>query len=223
LAFQYQGSDERTAHLQAETIWCVDQARAAVRTNTTHVLADPTIIYPSAYQDCMAANADHFTPTAAPRYQQIFTTRPGYPLAVAALGALTGIRFALWAVPVGSVLLAGLGIWRLLRLLDVGPRLAAAGQALTYLLPTGTWGVHALTEGPVLVGVVTALLGSTLLVLDRLGSGSATLTLGLAETSVVKYSTGLPLAILLLTAALAVWLFLDSRGRAPWCWAGSAH
>lgn len=213
LAFQYQGDDEPTAHLRAEQVWCVDQARATVHKNATQVLHDPTITYPVVYQGCLAANADHFTPTASPRYQSIFATRPGYPLAVAALGTVTGIRFALWAVPVVSVLLAGLGIWRLLGLLGIGPRLAATGQALTYLLPTGTWGVHALTEGPILAGVVAALLGGTLLLHERPRSGTALLALGLAWTSLVKYTTGLPLAILLLVAALAAWLLLGSRRR----------
>jgi hypothetical protein len=212
LAFQYQGKNERTAHLLAEQVWCANQARTAVRKNTAQVIADPTVTYAGVDQNCMTANADHFTPTASPVYQRIFATRPGYPLAVAALGTVTGVRFALWAVPVGSVLLAGLGVWWLLRLLDVGSPLAATGQALTCLLPTGTWGVHALTEGPVLLGVVAALLGSTLLSLDRLRGGTVLLTLGLIWTSLVKYSTGLPLAGLLVAVALAGWFRMRSRG-----------
>jgi len=213
-AFHYQGDDDRTAHLAAEQVWCASQARAAVRRNTAQVIADPTVTYAGVDQNCLAADADHFTPTASPVYEEIFATRPGYPLAVAALGTLTGVRFALWAVPVGCVLLAGLGVWWLLRLLDVDPPLAAAGQALTYLLPIGTWGTHALTEGPVLLGVVVALLGATLLVLDRPRDGTVLLVLGLAWTSLVKYSTGLPLAALLLVAASVTWSRNKSVRRA---------
>jgi hypothetical protein len=64
-----------------------------------------------------------------------------------------------------------------------------------------------------LPGIVAALLGDTLLTQDRLGSGSAILVLGLAWTSLVKYSTGLPLAVLLLMATLAIWSFVRARGR----------
>jgi hypothetical protein len=122
----------------------------------------------------------------------------------------------LWAVPVASVLFAGLGVWWLLRTIRVASPTAAAGQALLYLLPVGTWGTQALTDGPVLAGVVAAMLGGVLLVAGRLRSGTLMLVLGLAWTASVKYSTALPLAGALVIAALAAWWLgtPDRRGLA---------
>lgn len=216
ITFRYLGADEASAHRQAAQLVCADQAEQAARWNAAQVAPDPNAPSWTVEADCMAVNADHFIPTGSPRYQAIFDPRPGYPLVTAALAPLTGVRFALWAVPVASVLFAGLGVWWLLRTIRVGSPTAAAGQALLYLLPVGTWGTQALTDGPVLAGVVAAMLGGVLLVAGRLRSGTLMLVLGLAWTALVKYSTALPLAGVLVIAALAAWWLgtLDRRGLA---------
>ncbi|HEX3785241.1 MAG TPA: hypothetical protein VHX38_36760 [Pseudonocardiaceae bacterium] len=212
-AYQFLGHDEPTSHQLAEQLWCANQAQSQARSYLDQLAPAPVIPYASADQQCLAANATAFVPTASPRYQRIFSTRPGYPLAVATIGWLTGVRFALWAVPVLSVLLSGLGIFWLLRLLKVAVPLAAAGQALSYVLPMGTWGVHALTEGPVTLGVVGAMLGGFLLIKGRPRAGTVLLVAGLAWTTLVKYSTGLPLAALLVVVALLAWWLVKPRPR----------
>ena len=195
LAYQYLGHSAQEAHHLAEIIWCNN---------------DPI-------KGCMAKFADHFTPTGSARYAAIFDTRPGYPLAVAGLTSIIGnLRLALWLIPMVCTLLAGLGVYWLLRLLGLVPALAATGQVLFYVLPTGTWGVHALTEGPITAGCVATILGGVLLARGRFAWGTVLLVLGLGSMTVIKYSTGLPLAGLLLLAAIVCWWHreADRRGLA---------
>jgi hypothetical protein len=191
LVYQYLGHDPHTAHVLAEQLWCVGQP-----------------------PDCMAVNAAHFAPTGDPRYAAIFDTRPGYPLMVAGLFSVIGhMRFSMWIIPVVCTLLAGLGIYWLLRLLGLIPGLAAAGQALFYLLPTGVWGVHALTEGPITAGAVAAILAGVLLARGRFALGTGLLVIGLGSMAAVKYSTALPVAGFLLVAAILCWWRHDADRR----------
>lgn len=212
LTYQYLGADERTAHLQAAQLWCADRAEATARWNGAQLAPHPAGAA-GVEQDCLRANADHFVPNGLPRYQAIFDSRPGYPLAAAVVAKVSSVRFALWAVPVGCVLLAGLGVYWTLRVLEVPPPLAAAGQAMTYLLPVGTWGTQALTEGPMLAGIVAAMTGGVLLTVGRLRAGVPMLAAGLGWTALVKYSTALPLAAALAVAAAAAWWFTSAHRR----------
>lgn len=192
LAYQLLGKAPHTAHLLAEQVWCAKNQPPS----------------------CMADYSAQFAPTDDPRYVAIFNTRPGYPLMIAGLFSVIGhMRFTLWIIPVLCTALAGLGVYWLLRLLGLVPALAATGQVLLYVLPTGTWGVHALTEGPITAGAVGVLLGGVLLARSRFALGTLLLVIGLGSITVVKYSTGLPLAGLALLAAIICWWQRDADRR----------
>lgn len=213
-AYRYLGDDERTAVAKAVRQWCADQAKHQAQANDARMVPDRGLDPSQAERGCVADNAGNVEFTGQSRYQQIFAPRIGYPLAVAALTPLTGMRIALWAVPVGCTLLAGLLLWYLLIVAGLRPSVAVIGQALLYLLPTGTWGVLSLSEGPTLLGVVATILGAVLLSIGRRGSGIATLLAGLVVTGLVKYSTALPLAAALVLVALVGWWLRagDRRG-----------
>lgn len=213
LAYEYLGDDSTTARQRATQLFCDDAGEHAGQVNAAQFVPTPDHEPGPVTKACLAANADYLVPTGSPRYQAIFATRPGYPLAVAALTPLTGMRFALWLVPVLSTLLAGLGLWRLLTLIGVRSSVAAGGQALLYVLPTGIWGVRPLTEGPVLLGVVIAMLGAFLLTRDRNARGCALLVVGYLITGLVKYSTLLPLAGVFAVVAVLTWLVRRSGHR----------
>jgi hypothetical protein len=192
LAYRYLGNSPQQAHHLAELLWCAD---------------DPI-------EGCMAKFAQDFPPTGSPRYGAIFAARPGYPAAVAALSLVTGnLRMTMWAIPMVCTLLAGLGVYWLLRQLGLVPALAAAGQVLFYVLPTGTWGVHALTEGPISACAIATILGGVLLAKRRFALGTVLFVLGLGIMSVIKYSTALPLAALFVVAAILLWWRSDANRR----------
>lgn len=195
LAYQYLGDSPQQGHHLALQLWCADQP----------------------ITDCMGKFVTHFPPSGSPTYFAIFATRPGYPATVAGLSLLIGnLRLAMWVIPMVSTLLAGLGIYWLLRLLGLAPALAAAGQVLLYVLPTGTWGVHALTEATITACAIATILGGVLLARSRFIVGSVLLVVGLAIMSWFKYSTAMPLAGLVLLAAIALWWRsgADRRGLA---------
>jgi hypothetical protein len=192
LAYQYLGHSPQEAHHLAEMLWCTTDTNP----------------------DCTTVFAHHLPPSGAPRYIAIFDTRPGYPLAIAGLTTIIGnLRLALWIIPVACTLLAGLGVYWLLRLLGLVPALAATGQVLYYVLPTGILGVHALTEGPITAGAIAVILGGVLLSRGRFALGTVLLVIGLGSMAVIKYSTALPLASLALLAAIVCWRQHDADRR----------
>lgn len=201
LALQQLGVGSEQARLQATELLCADQAEQARRNaigRPTPLPEDPTV-----QQRCMAGQTEHLIPTGSPRYQELFDSRPGYPMVVAALVPLFGLKAALWAVPVGAMLLAGLGVWWLLLLTGLPAGLAAAGQGLLYVLPIGWWGSQMLTEGPVVAVAVAMLLGVVLLGRDRPAAGTVVLGVAVVAGMAVKYSTSLLLAGTLAVAAAA--------------------
>ncbi len=208
MALEFQGVPEAEAAATGSAMLCADRGEQAARAAAAQTLPIGTPADPAAIEaQCVAAAGGHLEPTDNPRYVAIFDTRPGYPLAVAAVEPLLGLKAALWAVPVAATLCAGLMVWLLLRELGANPRAAAAGQLLLYVLPIGWWGSQMLTEGPILAGVTAAVLGAVWLTRGRRTAGATTLTAGLAVVAVVKYSTALPLAAALAVVAVAgLWL-----------------
>lgn len=201
-ALQLTGTPRAEAEQRAAQVWCADKAEQAQRANAALTLPLSAPTDPAAVEKtCLEGSAGGLYPSN-PRYDAIFTTRPGYPLAVAVLLPFVGMKAALWLVPMLSTLAAGVMVWLLLRAVGLTARRAAAGQALLYLLPVGWWGTQMLTEGPILLGVTTATLGAVLLLRERPTAGVAALGAGLAAVAAVKYSTALPLAAALLVAGL---------------------
>lgn len=208
MALEFQGVPRVEAEATGSAMLCADRGEQAARAAAAQTLPIGTPPDPAAVEaQCVAAHQGYLEPTDNPRYTAIFDTRPGYPLAVAAVEPLLGLKAALWAVPVGATLLAGLMVWLLLRELGATPAAAAGGQLLLYVLPIGWWGSQMLTEGPILAGVTAAVLGAVWLTRGRRTLGATTLILGLAVVAAVKYSTALPLAAALAVVAVAgLWL-----------------
>jgi hypothetical protein len=154
---------------------------------------------------CRAGQVDHLQPSGSDRYQALFDARPGYPAAVAFLQPVTGLKGALWLVPIASTLIAGLLVWALLRLLGASPRMATAGQVLLYVLPVGWWGSQMLTEGPVLLGATGAVLGAVMCLDHRPVAGGAVLAAGLGVAAVVKHPTATLIALAVAGAAVVSW------------------
>lgn len=206
MALEFRGVPQVEADAVGSAMLCADRGEQAARTQAEQTLPIGTPVDPAVVEaQCVAAAGGHLEPTDNPRYTAIFDTRPGYPLAVAAVTPLLGVKGALWAVPVTATLLAGLLVWLLLRELGATPQAAAAGQLLLYVLPVGWWGSQMLTEGPILAGVAAAVLGAVWLTHGRRGAGASMLVGGLAVVATVKYSTALPLGAALAVVAVAGW------------------
>lgn len=201
IALRYLGEDYTTAVHDSAVLYCGDMAKQTALSNASMMVPSEDVVADRIDQQCVDSNGASEQFTGQPRYRAIFESRPGYPLAIAALTPLLGMRIALWIVPVIATLLAGLLVWWTLAVLGVRPPVAAAGQAALYLLPIGTWGVQALTEGPVLLGVTAAMAGAVGMAMGRLRPGVSLLLAGLVVTAAVKYSTALPLATGLAAAA----------------------
>src|SRR4051794_18165657 len=92
IAYQYLGDNEQTAVTKAIHQWCADQAKHQAQTNDALMVPDRQFDTRQSEQRCVADNANTVGFTGQPRYQQIFAPRIGYPLAVAALTPLTGMR-----------------------------------------------------------------------------------------------------------------------------------
>jgi hypothetical protein len=212
MALTYDGMSPVAARQAAVDLQCADVAEQLARADAVRpVPQHPDVA--AAESSCRSSQADHLIPTGSPRYQAMFDARPGYPMLVAPLIPLLGLKAALWAVPVAATLLAGMLVWVLLRRLGATPAAAAAGQALLYVLPTGWWGSQMLTEGPVLLGVTAAALGAVLCLAGRHGSGSIVLLAGLAVTGLVKYSTATLVAAAVVAAVLVGgWRDTNRRG-----------
>lgn len=212
MALIFDGASPVAARQAAVDMQCADVAEQLARADAVRpVPQHPDVT--GAEAACRTSQADHLMPTGSPRYQAMFDARPGYPMLVAPLIPLLGLKAALWVVPVMATLLAGVLVWVLLRQLGATPAVAAGGQALLYVLPTSWWGSQMLTEGPVLLGVTATALGAVLCLAGRHGRGSAVLLAGLGVTGLVKYSTATLLAGAVVAAVLVGgWRDTNRRG-----------
>jgi len=135
------------------------------------------------------------------RYETIFDGRIGYPLlAVPAVWSF-GVLRGLWITSVLCTAAAGFLVAALLAASGLGAWAALAGELLYLCGPPGRWGVHPLAEGALNAAALLTLLGAGWLLQRRLGAGLLTWAAGLVLVALVKYSSGLLLALALLVAA----------------------
>ncbi|MEV4463895.1 hypothetical protein AB0J51_09750 [Micromonospora echinofusca] len=152
-----------------------------------------------------------------PRYQRIFTTRPGYSLATAPFVLVFGERGMVLATAALAVL-AGVLAALAVRLLGGGLVSSLAATALLFLLPTGFWLSRLLAEAGATAFALAALCAAVPLLRPggtargRLLLGGAVLA-GLLGSTVTRPATGLLLSAAL-TAVFAVLTLL--RRRAGW-------
>ncbi|WP_052443213.1 hypothetical protein [Streptacidiphilus neutrinimicus] len=219
LAREYAGQPAVAAQRAADADYCAESARAELRGRLVLPAAAsfpaPAPVAAEAAA-CRARLGATVLPPNDPRYTRIFSTRPGYPLlaapAVALLGGPTGLR-------VTSVLLTGLAgtlVFATLRVVLPAARrlVAAVGQLLCYLCPTGAYGVRPLSEGAALLCLTTGLLAVALCCerrRPRLWAGGSLLAAAYLALGLVRYAEVLPLALVTALGS-AVCLALRRRG-----------
>lgn len=144
--------------------------------------------------------------TTDPRYQSIFTSRPGYPLLaapfVAGFGIVDGMRILGLIIACGG----GVAVYALLRAARLRPAAAALGQAVYLLSPMGWWALQALGEGLVGVIIIGALGGILLLRSGRARSGIVLTAVSYAALMAVRFSSVLIVGLALtLACVLTAW------------------
>ncbi|MFJ6831791.1 hypothetical protein [Streptomyces sp. NPDC091209] len=211
-AEQYLGASREEAHHTALAAFCASRADRAAhdeRLRPTVPESGPAL-KAAAERACLDrwTDAPDIT-TGDPRYQAIFSGRPGYPLLAApfvgALGVLRGMRLL-------GVLLAAGGSLLVLGLLGsagLNRRAAVVGQVAFLATPLGWWSVQALGEGLFTACVLCVLWGGVLLGRRSMVKGTALVALGYVAGGVTRYSSVLVLATAL--GAAATWALCRHR------------
>lgn len=210
------GTSPAQAHTDALDAFC--RTRAAMRTydggrwmrnDRTSAQID------AAAATCVAGYAGRGDLTTTdPRYQQIFTTRPGYPLLAAPFVAAFGIADGMRVLGFVIACAGGLLTYTALRLWGVRATAAAAGQAAYLVSPLGWWALQALGEGLVSVCILGAVAGIAAIRRGRPRGGLVAMAASWCALGLVRYSTLLLAAAALAVACLAVALFTDRGDRA---------
>ncbi|WP_042453728.1 hypothetical protein [Streptacidiphilus jiangxiensis] len=203
LAHRYAGQSVLAATRAANADHCAEWARQDLRGRLLLPSAGSfPAPAPADAAACRARLGATVLPPNDPRYTRIFSTRPGYPLLavplVSLLGGPTGLRLT-------AVLLTGLAgvlVFATLRVLLPAARVlvAAFGQVLCYLGPTGAYGVRPLSEGAALLGLTAGLLAVALCCArprtrGRLWAGGTLLAGAYLGLGLVRYAEALPVAL----------------------------
>ncbi|MFE2430699.1 hypothetical protein ACFXJ5_28635 [Streptomyces sp. NPDC059373] len=208
-AEQYLGESRTQAHRTALAAFCASRADQAAAASRLDPLGEsPGVVKGEDEKRCLARWADAVDITTGdPRYQAIFSSRPGYPLVAApfvgAFGVLRGMRLlGLLTAAGGSLMVAGL-----LRGAGLSWRGAVGGQVAFLASPLGWWSMQALGEGLFTLCSFGALWGAVLLFRRRPAAGGSVMAASLALGAVTRYSSILVLAALLAAVAVAAAAF----------------
>lgn len=212
-AEQFDGASRAQAHRDALAAFCSTRANAAHADARLSPMAGASLPPGTmTAQQCWKRwmNAADIT-TADPRYQAIFSSRPGYPLLVApfvkVFGVISGMRLlGLLTAAGGSLVVIGL-----LRSAGLPPLPAVCGQLVFLATPLARWSLQALGEGLVTLCALGTIWGAVLLVRRRPIAGTPLLVASLAVGAVTRYSSALVLAALTAAAAVAVWCGMRER------------
>ena len=242
-ALELLGDSRPVATDRATRAWCEDQALKETRKIEIDALTFREGPPPGLVEECVAKWPDGIGPNA-PRYEAIFDARIGYPLLAAPFVAVLGISDGLWAASMLCTAVGGWLAYLLLRSAGLSRRFAAVGQILYYVTPIGLWGSYGLAEGPTLMLMMGALLGTWWILQRRLWAGLALLTGSLLVGFLVKFSSLLLVAAALAAAAMVVlwrnaaarrrgtylmvavnvtWIVAASALAAAWRWPGVAE
>jgi hypothetical protein len=191
----FAGLDPATASTRAADLVCQDSNRSNVANGGK----------PSCFT--------YVTTGITPRYQSIFTYRPGYPLFATPFVALLELPHAMKAATLALAMLAAamayLAIW-----MALGRRPAAVlGVTVLFLLPAGFWMSRLLTEGGCVAGVCATLIGAMLVLRGRLTAGLAVMTVALAWLFAFRSATGLAMVLVVVAGAVAALLFRAPQRR----------
>lgn len=147
---------------------------------------------------CVAA---HLAPghTADPRYESIFTARPGYPMVAAPFIAVFGVAHGMRLLGFVVALTGGILAYTVLRLAGLRAIAAAAGQVIFLASPLGWWALQATGDGLVTVLILGAVAGIFAVRAGRFWPGLGAIVASWMALAVVRYST-----LVLVAGALAV-------------------
>lgn len=212
-AEQFTGVSRAQAHRDALAAFCdsrANAARADARLSPVAGASLPPVTMTARQCRKRWANAADIT-TADPRYQAIFSSRPGYPLLAApfikVFGVIRGMRLlGLLTAAGGSLMVIGL-----LRSAGLPPLASVCGQLVFLATPLARWSLQALGEGLVTLCALGTIWGAVLLVRRRPVAGTPLLVASLAVCAVTRYSSALVLAALTAAAAVAVWCAMRER------------
>lgn len=212
-AEQFNGVSRAQAHRDALDAFCTTRADAARATaRLSPVVGAPLPPGTMAAEQCLTRWADAADITTTdPRYQAIFSSRPGYPLLAAPFvrmfGVIGGMRMlGLLTAVGGSLLVTGL-----LRSAGLPPLSAVCGQLVFLATPLARWSLQALGEGLVAICALSTIWGAVLLTRRRPVAGAPLLVGSLAVCAVTRYSLALLLAALTAAAAVTVWCGMRER------------
>ncbi|MBQ0828958.1 hypothetical protein [Streptomyces tagetis] len=160
--------------------------------------------------------AGHTVPYMSERFMRIFEVRPGYPVVLVPFIAVFGVTWGVWAASVAITVAGGVLVFLILRTLAVPVPLALAGQALYYVLPSGTTAMRPMTEGLLMALTLAAVWGCALVLrAGRRRAGLLLVGVSLPALFAVKHSQALFLGLCLAAAAVLISLRRRARGRAP--------
>jgi hypothetical protein len=209
------GATPAEAHTAALDAFCDTTTSQRTRIGRWVPLVESEAAHAKRAAKCVASYAGKGDVTTTdPRYQQIFTTRPGYPLLatpfVAAFGIADGMRI-LGLVLAGA---GGLLTYAVLRLWRVRATAAAVGQAIYLVSPLGWWALQGLGEGLVSVCILGAVAGVGAVRRGRVRGGLITIAASWLTLGLVRYSTLLLVAAGLAAACAAIAVLVDRADRA---------
>ncbi|MFE5394693.1 hypothetical protein ACFQ9U_08995 [Streptomyces sp. NPDC056568] len=209
---------------------CASQASAARRDQSVHVVRfhrpDPAERVASECRQrqwrqveprlAAGQTGGHTVPYMEERFMRIFEARPGYPAFLVPFVLAFGVTWGLWAAGVVLACAGGVLVFLILRTLSVPVPLALTGQALYYVLPSGTTAMRPMAEGLLMALTLAAVWGCALVL--RAGRGRAGLLLvagSLVALFAVKHSQALFLGLCLAAAGALLALRRYRRGRPP--------
>ncbi|WP_077800607.1 hypothetical protein [Streptomyces sp. JHA26] len=163
-----------------------------------------------------AGQTGRIVPFMPERFMRIFEVRPGYPVFLVPFVTVFGVTWGLWAASVVVACAGGVLAFLVLRTLSVPVPLALTGQALYYVLPSGTTAMRPMTEGLLMALTLAAVWGCALVLrAGRERAGLVLVTGSLLALFAVKHSQALFLGVCLAAAGAAVALRRHRRGRPP--------
>ncbi len=202
---RYLGKSDADAHAVALDYYCTDLARTTATADERDAVVRNCLVTWIA-QGGLAPNT--------PQFNEIFTSRPGYPLLAVPFVAVLGLDHGLTLLAELLTLLAGWGVLVLIRLGGGSASAALSGMVLCFVLPTWYWLQQFLTESPTLVCTIAVLIGAMLVLRGRTRLGLVASTVAYVCGFVVRYSTfSVQAGCMALTIGLLAWSSRSWRDR----------
>jgi hypothetical protein len=208
LTLQLLGESPSAAQSKALRAYCEDDATwQAQRRSVDPVTTGTPFSKSTAIKKCVSKSATTGLAPNNPRYEEIFSSRWGFPVMAAPFARLFGVNLGLRVTSWLMTVLGGLFIYLILRILGIRGRTAAMGQAVYYASPIGWWGSYGLTDGPAVALTAAGLLGALLILRRRYAAGAVILAVALAGGCFVRYSNFLLVGLALTAASLLLVIF----------------